>query len=81
MNKTLTMLTRDTHEELIKVCNNSGLPMCVLELILKDIYVEVNKMATTQYEKDSFEYSKVLEAELLEKANVEVVDEKEEVEK
>ena len=60
MNKTITILTKETNKALVDICNNSGLPMCVLELLIKNLYNEISQLSQQQYNQELLEYNKSL---------------------
>ena len=50
-------------DNLIKLCNDSGLPFFVIEDILKELVQEVHTASNEQYKKDKEEYEQVLKQE------------------
>ena len=54
--KPATLLKDDFEKKLIELCNESGLPLFIIEYILKDVYVEVKTLAKKQYEADLVKY-------------------------
>lgn len=56
MNKPFSLIIQETKQELIDVINNSNLHPSVVEMIVKDIYLEVNRLnvETTKKEKEQF---------------------------
>lgn len=56
MNKPISMAINETRISLLKICNESGLPACVLELIVKDLYNDVNRVSENQLKKDEESY-------------------------
>lgn len=44
MEKPITMIIDETTRELANVCNNSQLPLYILEPIIKDLYLEVQEL-------------------------------------
>lgn len=69
MNKPISMVINETRISLLKICNESQLPTCVLELIVKDLYNDVNRVSTVQAKQDEENYAKALKD--AEKANSE----------
>lgn len=55
-NKPISMVINETRISLLKICNESGLPACVLELIVKDLYNDVNRVSENQFKKDEESY-------------------------
>ena len=56
MNKPISMVINETRISLLKICNESGLPACILELIVKDLYNDVNHVSENQLNKDKETY-------------------------
>lgn len=56
MNKPLTLLMQETKNNLIQTINNSSLPPCILELILKDMLNEINVLSKKQLQEDELAY-------------------------
>lgn len=56
MNKPFSLIIEETKQELIDVINNSNLHPSIMEMIVKDIYLEVNRLnvETTKNEKEQF---------------------------
>ncbi len=48
MNKPLTMVIKETKNKLANVCNESGLPPIILDLIMQGIYSEIHSLAERQ---------------------------------
>lgn len=53
MNKTLSMIIDDTKQELFNVCGSSNLPLCILEMIVKDVYYEIEVLAKNELLRDA----------------------------
>lgn len=60
MNKPISMVINETRISLTNICNQSGLPACVLELIIRDLYKEVQHVSTVQLKQDEETYAKAL---------------------
>lgn len=60
MNKPLTMIIKDTKIKLANVCNESGLPPVILDLIVQGIYSEVHSLAEKQSLEEEFAYTKAI---------------------
>lgn len=58
--KPLSIARDDLMNELIKVANDSKLPLVVMEYVARDFYEEVKKTAFMQYEKDKEDYENEL---------------------
>lgn len=66
MNKPLTMIVKETQTKLAKICNESGLPPVILDLIIQGVYSEVHSIA----EKQTFEEEKAYMESLKENERV-----------
>lgn len=60
MKKPLTLIIKDTGSQLIDICNKSGLPMCILETIIKDLYSEIHELSMKQLQEDTIKYNNYL---------------------
>lgn len=60
MNKPLTMIIKETKSELAKVCNESGLPPVILDLVVQGIYSEIHMIAEKQAIDDESLYFKTM---------------------
>ena len=69
MNKPLTMVIKETKTKIANVCNESGLPPIVLDLIMQGIYSEIRSLAEKQTIEEEMAYVK-LAAEASNKAEV-----------
>lgn len=63
MNKPFSMMCEEFKEELASLINNSGLPVCVIELTLQNYLNEVNSIAKNQYRIDKAQYENSLKNE------------------
>ena len=52
MNKPISISIKETRQGICDVINASGLPISVIELIMSDVYGEVQLIARKQYEHD-----------------------------
>ena len=52
MSKPISISIKETRQGLCDVINASGLPISVIELIMSDVYGEVQLIARKQYEHD-----------------------------
>lgn len=52
MNKPISVAIKETRQGICDVINASGLPISVIELIMSDVYGEVQLIARKQYEQD-----------------------------
>ena len=58
--KPASLLKEDLVNGLVNLCNNCGLPLFVVESILKDLIQEVHTAAQQQLEKDRANYNEEL---------------------
>lgn len=68
MNKPMTVIVKDTKEELAKTINECGLPAFILEPILQDFLTEVRIIAQKQYESDKAKYEEYLKTTVVQEA-------------
>ena len=61
MNKPISMVINETRISLTKICNESGLPTCVLEPIVRDLYEEIKYVSSMQLKQDTETYNKAQE--------------------
>lgn len=59
MNKPLTMVVKETKEKIASVCNESGLPPVILDLIVQGIYSEIHFLAEKQTLEEEKSYVQV----------------------
>lgn len=69
MNKPFTMVIKETKNKIINACNESGLSLAVLDLILERVYSEVHSLAEKQAAEEEMSYAKMV-AEASKKAEV-----------
>lgn len=60
MNKPLTMIIKETRMKLANICNESGLPPVILDLIIQGVYSEVHSLAERQTFEEEAAYVKML---------------------
>lgn len=60
MNKPISMIVDETNEKIVRACNESGLPMCVLELIIKNIHNEISNLSEKGLAEDKAMYEQSL---------------------
>ena len=53
MNKPISMVINETRISLTDICNKSGLPACVLEPIVRDLYEEIKYVSSMQLKQDT----------------------------
>ena len=74
MNKPLTMVIKETQKKIANICNESGLPPSILDLIVQGICSEIHSLAERQTLEDEIAYTKMLKENTKdENANVESV--------
>ena len=59
--KPITVIRQEFIDAIYSNVNNCGLPMFIIEPILKDVYLEVNSMLQRQYEMERAEYESRLQ--------------------
>lgn len=63
MNKPLTMAIKETKKKLADVCNESGLPPVILDLIVQGVYSEIHFLVEKQTLEEENAYIKTIESE------------------
>lgn len=63
MNKPVTMLIKETKKKLVSICNESGLPPVMLDLIMSGIYSDIHSLAERQSLEEEVAYAKMVEEE------------------
>lgn len=58
MNKPLSMMIKETEQKLINVCNESNLPLPVLDLVMQGIYSKIHSLAERQALEEEVVYTK-----------------------
>ena len=61
MNKPISMIMEESKQQIIEAINNTKLDAYFLEIILRDIYAEVQQIASKQYISEKMEYEKYLQ--------------------
>lgn len=61
MNKPLTMTINETKAKMVNICNESGLPPVVLDLIVQGIYSDIHYIVEKQAADEEAAYLKLLE--------------------
>lgn len=61
MNKPLTIIIKETKTKLANICNESGLPPVILDLIIQGIYSEIHSISEKQTHEEEKSYTKELE--------------------
>lgn len=60
MDKTLSIKIRETRSGLVNVINDSELPADVLQMLVKDLLVEITQLADQAYQNDMKVYAESL---------------------
>ena len=63
MEKPITLKIKETKQNLVKVLNESELPLFILEPILKDIYMETKAENLKQAQTDEYLYLKEIKGD------------------
>ena len=61
MNKPITMIIKETKNKLANICNESGLPPVILDLIIQGVYSEIHSIVERQTLEEEIAYTKALE--------------------
>jgi hypothetical protein len=61
MNKPLTMIVNETKIKLVNICNESGLPPIILDLIVQGVYSDIHYIVEKQAADEEAAYLKSLE--------------------
>lgn len=70
MDKPLSMIIKETEMGLIHCCNESALPISILDLIVKKIYLEIHNLAEKQSAREELEYITFVESNNYDKENI-----------
>lgn len=57
MNKPLTMIIKETKSKLVDVCNESGLPPVILDLIVHGVFTEIHSIVEKQTSEEELAYA------------------------
>lgn len=60
MNKPLTMVIKETKNKLANVCNESGLPPIILDLIIQGVYSEIHSLVERQTLEEEIAYANMV---------------------
>lgn len=60
MNKPISLLIKDSKQSIINTINETNLPPCLLEPIIKEIYFEVQGLVKQELVKDEKDYNESL---------------------
>lgn len=63
LEKPITVIRQEFIDTLVSHINNSGLPLFVIEPILRDVYLEVKTASQKQYESEKLQYENSLKEE------------------
>lgn len=56
MNKPVSMRITETRERLINACNESELPICVLDMLIREVYFDVHRTAKQSAQEEAANY-------------------------
>lgn len=62
--KPLTLLREEFVENLINLCNNSGLPFFVAESVIKELLPDIHSASQKQLESDREKYNNLMKLQL-----------------
>ena len=60
INKPISLILEESKKTIVDAINSTGLPMTLLEMIVRDLYNEVRQNALYQYESEKKEYERTL---------------------
>ena len=60
MNKPLTMVVKETRTKIVNICNESGLPPVILDLIMQGVYSEIHSLTEQQTANEEKAYMQTL---------------------
>lgn len=63
MNKPLSLIIKETKTKLANICNESGLPPVILDLIMQGIYSEVHSLSEKQISDEEESYVKMIKSQ------------------
>ena len=61
MEKTVDLVIEETKMNIAQVINTSNLPMCIVTMILKDLYTDCKSLSSEQLIQHQMEYKKAQE--------------------
>lgn len=73
-NMPLSMIIKETKVKLANVCNESGLPPVMLDLIMQGIYTEIHSIAERQMMEEEASYKKSVEDTVKDASNKDIAD-------
>ena len=56
MEKPISMRITEAREQLINICNESKLPICILDMLVREVYCDVHKSAMISAKEDATNY-------------------------
>lgn len=56
MNKPITMIIKETTKKIVNVCNESGLPPVILDLVMQGVHSDIHLIAERQSLEEEFAY-------------------------
>ena len=64
MEKPISVVLEELKQDIINSINNTNLPICIIEPIIKDLYNEIAALSRQQLLKDKEEYEKSQKEEI-----------------
>lgn len=61
--KPISMIKNELTEQFVNSINNSGLPLCIIQLVIKDLYNDISKLAAEQEKQEILNYNQQMEAQ------------------
>ena len=61
MEKTVDLVIEETKMNIVQIINASNLPMCIVTMILKDLYTDCKSLSSEQLIQHQMEYKKAQE--------------------
>lgn len=61
--KPISMIKNELTEQIVNSINQSGLPLCIIQLVIKDLYNDISKLAAEQEKQEILNYNQQMEAQ------------------
>ena len=61
--KPISMIKNELTEQIVNSINQSGLPLCIIQLVIKDLYNDISKLAAEQEKQEILNYNQQIEAQ------------------
>ena len=62
--KPISMIKNELTEQIVNSINQSGLPLCIIQLVIKDLYNDISKLAIEQEKQEILNYNQQMEAQM-----------------